>query len=331
MQFLPRLVRRGTSQHPGREDSVRPPGNLTRREMALAGLLTAGLTGPAAARDQETPAFRASNEQGGLLTVPVMINDQGPYAFAIDSAANTSVIAQDLALSLGLADAGNVTMHTLVASEPASTVRATRLLTGALDVQDVRLAVVSRAHMDGLDGMLGTDLLGALRLVLNFRGRTRVNVTRPRRRREQAPDGLRLNARAITTGEQRFNGLLLVDAMAGAVPCKVIIDTGARTTIINSPLALQAQAQPLFLPDGSSLTRVMSPTGSAALTEAMLLPRLQLGGIRLTRIPVLVADLHTFSIWGLTDRPAVLLGVDLLDLFRTVTIDLLRGELLLEL
>lgn len=307
-----------------------PNGDLTRRTMALAGLMTMGLASRAIARGQDAPAFATSTGQRGLLTVPVTINGRGPFAFAIDSAANTSVIARDLAEALALADAGEVTMHTVVASEQAPTVRADRLRTGALDVRGARLVIAARPAMDGLDGLLGTDLLAGLRLVLNFRGRTRVDVTRPRRRRERAGDGLRLDARAPTTGEQRFNGLLLIDAMARRVPCKVIVDTGARMTIINTALAVQAGAGPLVLPDGASLSRVLSPTGSGAVAEAMLLPELQLGGVQLTRIPVLVGDFHTFAVWGLEDQPAMLLGVDLLGLFETVTIDLQRGELLLD-
>lgn len=307
-----------------------PSGDLTRRTMALAGLMTASLAPRAFARSQDGAAFASSQQQRGLLTVPVRINDRGPYAFAIDSAANASVIAADLALGLELADAGEVTMHTVVAGEQARTVRATRVRTGALDVRNVRLVVADRPAMDGLDGLLGTDLLAGLRLVLNFRGRTRVNVTRPRRGGDRGRDGLRLDARAPTTGEQRFNGLLMIEALARTVPCKVIVDTGAKMTIINSVLAERANAQPLVLPDGTTLSRVVSPTGRGATAEAMLLPELQLGGVQLTRIPVLVGDFHTFSVWGLADQPAMLLGVDLLGLFRTVTIDLRRGELVLD-
>lgn len=305
-------------------------GQVTRRTLGLAGLLTAGFGLPASARAQEALAFVTSDQQRGLLTVPVWINDRGPYAFAIDSAANASVIARDLADSLGLADAGEVTMHTVVASEEATTVRAGRVRTGALDARDARLVVAGRANMDGLDGLLGTDLLAGLRLVLNFRGRTRVNVTRPRRGGEQGPDGLQLDARAATPGQQRFNGLLLIDATAGSVPTKVIVDTGARTTIINSALAGAAGARPLVLPDGTTLSRVLSPTGQGVVLEAMLLPVLRLGGVELTRIPVLVGDIHTFGLWNLSETPAMLLGVDLLGLFETVVIDLRRGEVRLD-
>lgn len=301
---------------------------LTRRSVALAGLV--GLASASFARAQDPPSFTTSDERQGLLTVPVTINDLGPYAFAIDSAANTSVIARDLAAGLGLPDTGEVTMHTLVAGERASTVRAGRIRTGALDVHDVRLVVAGRQGLLGLDGLLGTDLLNGLRLVLHFGRRTRVDVTRPRRWGDHSGYGQRLAAQSTAAGEQRFNGLLMVDAMARTIPCKVIIDTGAKMTVINTALARQAGAQPLILPDGTNLGRVLSPTGRDAVAEAMLLPELRLGGTSLTRIPVLAGDFHTFTIWGLADQPAALLGVDLLGLFQTVIIDLKRGELVLD-
>lgn len=301
---------------------------LTRRTMAAAGLF--GLASPTPWRAQDAPSFSTSDQRQGLLTVPVIINDRGPYAFAIDSAANTSVIARDLAGGLELPDAGEVMMHTLVAGELVPTVRAARVRTGALNVRDIRLVVTGREGLLGLDGLLGTDLLAGLRLVLHFGRRTRVDITRPRRWGDNAGEGRRLNAQSASAGEQRFNGLLMIDATARRAPCKVIIDTGARMTVINTALAHQAGAQPLILPDGATVSRVLSPTGRDAVAEAMLLPELRLGGISLTRVPVLVGDFHTFSIWGLADQPAALLGVDLLGLFRTVIIDLKRGELVLD-
>lgn len=305
-----------------------PAPDMTRRTLAAAGLI--GLATPTLVRAQDTAAFATSEQRQGLLTVPVMINDVGPYAFAIDSAANTSVIARDLAARLMLPDAGEVTMHTLVAGEPAPTVRAGRLRTGALNARDIRLVVTGRQGLLGLDGLLGTDLLGGLRLVLHFGRRTRVDITRPRRWGERTRDGQRLNAQGTAPGQQRFNGLLMIDAEARSIPCKAIVDTGAKMTVINTALARQAGAQPLILPDGSTLSRVLSPTGRDAVAEAMLLPELRLGGISLTRVPVLVGDFHTFTVWGLADQPAALLGVDLLGLFETVIIDLKRGELVLD-
>lgn len=304
-------------------------GDLTRRTMALSGLLTAGFA--PMGRTQDAPAFASGAERRGLLIAPVNLDDQGPYAFAIDSAANASVIAGDLAVRLGLADGGEVTMHTVVAQERAPTVLATRLRTGALDVRNARLVVANRQAMNGLDGLLGADLLAGLRLMLNFRRRARVSITLPRRHGAQSRNGMGWEGRAPIRGEMRFAGLLLIDALVRRLRCKAIVDTGAGTTIVNTALARRAAARPLDDADGTGLSQVVSPTGSTATGEIMLLPELQLGGLRVSRVPVLVGDFHTFSIWGLAEEPAMLLGVDVLGLFETVIIDLLRGELLLDL
>ena len=44
----------------------------------------------------------------------------------------------------------------------------------------------------------------------------------------------------------------------------------------------------------------------------------------------LVGDFHVFSLWGAADRPAMLLGADVLSRFRAVAIDLRRGEVTFE-
>ena len=129
---------------------------LTRRTMAAAGLF--GMASPTLLRAQDAPSFSTNDQRQGLLTVPVTINDRGPYAFAIDSAANTSVIARDLAASLELPDAGEVTMHTLVAGERAPTVRADRVRTGALNARGVRLVVTGRQGLLGLFQTVIIDL-----------------------------------------------------------------------------------------------------------------------------------------------------------------------------
>ncbi len=82
---------------------------------------------------------------------------------------------------------------------------------------------------------------------------------------------------------------------------------------------------------GGQLTRrTVTLTGPASAELPILPPpALRLGGVRFSLVPILVGDLHTFTLWGLADTPAMLLGVDLLGLFHTVVIDLKRGELVL--
>jgi len=306
----------------------------TRRAIAGAGLGLAAApafgqtppdTPPEVPQDFAVDAIRR-----GLLTASVMINGSGPYAFAVDSAANASVIASDLAALLSLPPAGDVGMHTLIAREVVKTVRVGRLQSGALDVAEPRLAVASRVGMGGLDGILGVDLLRDLRLDLAFRGVRRIRVSRSHRTPGGYLDGPRPSARMVRATEQRFGGLLMIEARLNGESALAIIDTGALVSIANSALARVAGAQPIVLGDRGA-NRVLSPTGLSADATLMIVPNLQFAGVTLIRTPVLVGDFHTFDVWGLSDTPALLMGVDLLGQFESVAIDLGRGEVLFEL
>jgi hypothetical protein len=57
---------------------------------------------------------------------------------------------------------------------------------------------------------------------------------------------------------------------------------------------------------------------------------LRLGGARLGPTPLLFADLHCFSTLELADRPALLIGADLLGRFRRVILDFPQGTVTFE-
>jgi hypothetical protein len=42
--------------------------------------------------------------------------------------------------------------------------------------------------------------------------------------------------------------------------------------------------------------------------------------------PVAFADLHTFRMWNMVDKPAILLGVDILSRFEYVCLDFARSK-----
>jgi hypothetical protein len=62
-----------------------------------------------------------------------------------------------------------------------------------------------------------------------------------------------------------------------------------------------------------------------------LLPHLRVGGMILPQWPVAFADLHTFRMWNLVDRPAILIGIDVLSRFEAVSLDFHRNEVRFEL
>ena len=60
-------------------------------------------------------------------------------------------------------------------------------------------------------------------------------------------------------------------------------------------------------------------------------PRLRIGGLQFPAWSVAFADLHTFKLWDLVSRPAILIGVDILSRFATVCLDFRRDEVRLRL
>ena len=123
--------------------TTRPDARATLpRRAVLAAAPALILPGIAAAQDPTIES--AERLRGRRLSAPVFIGEAGPFAFALDSAANASVIADDVAARLGLATAGPIGMHTLIAREVVETVTAPGLRSGNLYAPAARLALASR-------------------------------------------------------------------------------------------------------------------------------------------------------------------------------------------
>jgi len=298
------------------------------RRTALIGLL-AGACAPTQILHGDQPV-ESHFEFGGRLSIPVMINGAGPYRFVIDSAANASLVADDLASGLGLPVTEEIHVHTLIAREKMVAVRPDHMQAGVLSVKSPRLAVASRTGLHGVDGLLGSDLLRDLKLVMNFRGRGRATIRRSGKEHTSFLDAPRPTTRLLNRAEKVTGGPVAIGVHVNGAPGRAIIDTGAETTIINSAMA-GLGARPIRLSDGSPNQDVSSPTGRSATAAVMTLPNLEFAGVSLEQVPVLAGDFHVFNFWGLADQPTMLMGVDVLGLFRTVSIDLRRAEVVLEL
>lgn len=295
---------------------------VTRRGLVLG---TAGLV-LAPRQTWAQHAFETAGLHRTRATVPVRINGVGALRFAVDTAANCSVIADDLIERLALTPAGELGMHTLVGREVVPAVLATTVSSGALDSSGVRLAVGRRSAMAGLDGLLGCDLLINRKLILNFKGQQRARIARSRAQTRGFLDPIDPSTRLISAGERRFLSMLMIQARVGSSRALAIVDSGAHGTILNQAAARAGRAVPLVLNNGETTARVQSPTGRATVGRPMMLRSLGFAGVSITDLPVVTGDFHTFGIWGLSDVPAMLIGLDILSMFESVSIDLKRNE-----
>jgi hypothetical protein len=73
---------------------------------------------------------------------------------------------------------------------------------------------------------------------------------------------------------------------------------------------------------------LISATGQTAMGEFAPLPTLRLGGMAVNQVIGIFAALHIFDLWKLADRPAILIGVDVLRHFHDVTLDFGRKQVI---
>jgi predicted aspartyl protease len=252
------------------------------------------------------------------MTAPVMINGQGPFAFVVDTGANQTVISQELAASLGLATGESRLVHDVAGAEMASTVIAAELKVAGRLVRQVSLPALPRSSM-GAAGILGLDQLRNQRVRLDFRSS---ELTIGRSHFEPTP--------AFTTAiraRQRSGQLTIVDSDLSGIPVAAFLDSGAERTVGN--LALYELAA-LKVRQGQFFDApIVSVTGRTILGRMALLPTLRLGGVRIVNIVVTFADLHVFQIWNLK-QPALLIGMDSMRAFDSITLDFGRSEVWFE-
>jgi hypothetical protein len=183
----------------------------------------------------------------------------------------------------------------------------------------------------GAEGLLGVDVLRGRRTLLDFTlnrfeiGPSGSGTEIGRQNNSRIPNQLEP---VRVPAQYRFGQLVILDAQVGEVRVSAFIDSGSQVTVGN--LALR-DAVIRRLPEfGVRLAPVplLSATGQTAMGEFAPLPTLRLGGLAVNQVMGIFADLHIFDLWKLADRPAILVGIDVLRHFRDVTLDFGRKQVI---
>jgi predicted aspartyl protease len=248
------------------------------------------------------------------MTAAVSLEGRGPFPFVVDTGANQSVVSDELATSLGLVRGAEEPLNGVAGVQMAATTVATLNIGGRIQ-NDVVLSILPEAAIGGA-GMLGLDRLEGQELTLDFQGRTLRIKSGGRLFRD--PEEIAIKA------SRRDGQLTLVDADIANIRLLAFLDSGAQNTIGN--MALRELAITRNPTMRWAATPVLSATGQTMMAEIADLPQLRIGGMRLPNWPVAFADLHTFRMWNMIEKPAILLGVDVLSRFQTVCLDFARNE-----
>lgn len=292
---------------------------------ALAGPLHGQEQAPAPAPPSASPAAppapaEQSSETIGFLpdattrmTVPVSIDGQGPFRFVVDTGAERTVIARELARQLALTAGRATIVHSMTEVSEIPTVIIPGLRIGNRTVNDIHAPALAQGNL-GAAGMLGVDSLQMSRVEFDF-NRQELTISPSRRpEAEWRPDNT-----IVVTGRSRFGRLMLVDASVEGQRVWVILDTGSQVSVANN--ALRRALEHSHRLGTTWPIELLSITGGRLQAEYGIAHRIRIGGIDIHDLPIAFSDVHPFRQLQLLDRPALLLGMDALQLFERVSVD----------
>ncbi|HEV2816615.1 MAG TPA: aspartyl protease family protein [Allosphingosinicella sp.] len=268
---------------------------------------------PAQLPDQQTAEtldYRVAADT--RMTVPVTVGGRGPYHFVVDTGSERTVISSELARSLGLGPGDDVMVSSMTEVSLVSTVIVPALRVGQRTMDDIHAPALARANL-GAAGILGVDTLQTQRVVFDF-ARREMTIMPSRRVDPRWPEG-----EIVVTARSRFGRLMLIDADVDGQRVYVIVDTGAQITVGNS--ALRRALERRHRLGVTAPVRLISVTGGEFTADYTLARRIRIGGANIVNLPIAFSDADPFRQLELTDRPAILLGMDALRLFERVSVD----------
>ena len=245
------------------------------------------------------------------MSIGVEVNGSGPFRFLVDSGADRSVIGVALAKRLNLPASEIVHLNDVAGATDVST-----FLVDTLKVGDAATFAVSAPGLPeqylGAQGIIGVDALADRRIMMDFQNNkiTLEDATTP----EKAEPG-----EIVVVGHRHHGQLILTEVRVGKLNVYALIDTGSDMTIGNYAL-LEKVAGSRHPPTQVAIV-LNSVTGRSAAATGILLPRIEIGGLRIANLPVAFADVAPFALFGLADRPALLLGTDALKGLKRMSLD----------
>lgn len=270
----------------------------------------AGLVDPAA------QVLALQQERHDRLTLPVVVNGSGPYAFMIDTGSQATAVTHEIRAAAQLAPAGQAVLVGMASRRVVDMASVTRIDFGSNSYTNFAAPVLSREHV-GADGIIGLDALQDFRVLIDFRKQT-IAVE------DAGTKDKRGGFEIVVRARQKLGQLLITDAQVEGVRATVIIDTGAQSSLGNMALREKIRAKRAQEVTSTDVNGV-DITGQLAFVRS-----LTIAGLSLSNVPLTFADTPAFAALGLQDQPVLSIGMQHLALFDRVAIDFARQRILFD-
>lgn len=263
--------------------------------------------------DPAAEVLALDQERHRRLTLPVMVDGAGPYAFMIDTGSQATAITHEIRAALNLAPAGTAVLVGMASRRTVDLASVGRIDFGSNSYTSFTAPVLARENV-GADGIIGLDALQDFRVLIDFRNQTIAVEDASTKDRGKGYE-------IVVRARQRLGQLLITDALVEGVRATVIIDTGAQASLANTALQDRIRAkraQDVVTTDVNGVDLI----GQLAVVRS-----LNIAGLALTNVPLTFADTPAFAALGLADQPALSLGMQHLAMFDRVAIDFARQRI----
>jgi predicted aspartyl protease len=268
---------------------------------------THGIVDPAA----ETLALE--QERYRRMTLPVLVEGTGPFAFMIDTGSQATAVTKEIRDSAHLAPAGTATLVGMASRREVDLASVGRIDFGSNSFTDFIAPVLERANV-GADGIIGLDALQDFRVLIDFRKQT-ISVE------DASIKDSRGGFEIIVRAKSRLGQLLITDALVEGVRATVIIDTGAQASLGNLALRDKIRAR------RAQEVKTTDVNGVEITGQLAYVRTLTIEGLSLKDVPLTFADAPAFEALGLNDQPVLSIGMQHLALFDRVAIDFERQRI----
>jgi len=250
----------------------------------------------------------------GRLATDVYVNGAGPFQFLIDTASSRSLIYEHVRQRLGLTQSqpGRMTIYGINDVADVMPVKPQELRVAGESIPDLTMGVLPDTEPFGPDGILGIDVLARYFVVLD-RSSMQIKLLEPGessarayqdwRGTELTPRPLKKFAIQFWYLKARFNGSDI----------NSLFDLGASLTMLNwgaaERLGVRKKQYEHFGPPPELLQDVLGKEAPALRMDGL---EVTLSGKAWRRQLAIIADAPVFTYFDLDEKPAAIVGLDLL-------------------
>lgn len=250
------------------------------------------------------------------MTIPVTVASN-EYRFMVDTGAEQSAISSEIAGEMGFR---NMPSRRVVSFGGERIIPAVNV--PSVEFSDKEMSAVSMLTLSelalGSDGIIGIDQLDRQQVTFDFEASEMRIAPSPRRTaRERGSVSIDLSEKAgrLVVSEARYERRRL----------DVILDTGSSITIGNAALM---EKIPEYQLDQFLDLNMLTVTGDVVAIRYGEIKNVQIGKMTFETFPVAFAEGEPFDRLGMTEKPAIILGMDVLRTFGTMTIDFRRKNVM---